>query len=73
MSDQDLKQALLHLPENASEAIVNSVFISKLLLALGFQQADQVPNFSTGLGSQSVDYAARKSTENNQFIHTKSR
>ncbi len=45
MSDQDLKQALLHLPENASEAIVNSVFISKLLLALGFKQADQIPKF----------------------------
>ncbi|MFZ1025088.1 MAG: AAA family ATPase [Limnoraphis robusta] len=71
MNHQDLKQALLHLPENASEAIVNSVFISKLLLALGFGQADQVPNFRTGLGSQLVDYAARKSTEDDQFIHTK--
>ncbi|EAW33493.1 AAA family ATPase [Lyngbya sp. PCC 8106] len=70
MSDQDLKQALLHLPENASEAIVNSVFISKLLLALGFKQADQIPEFPTGQGSQAVDYAARKRIEDDTFIQT---
>lgn len=70
MNDKRLLQSLINLPEQASEATVSSIFVSDLLTALGFGQLDRIPEFPTGQGSKAVDYAARKSTENDSFIET---
>ncbi len=70
MNTQQLKQSLINLPEQASEATVSSIFVSNLLTALGFNQLDKVPEFLIGQGSKAVDYAARKSTESDIFLET---
>jgi cellulose biosynthesis protein BcsQ len=70
MNDKKILQSLINLPEQASEATVSSIFVSDLLTALGFGQLDRIPEFSTGQGFKAVDYAARKSTENDSFIET---
>ncbi len=70
MNSQKLKQSLINLPDQASEATVSSIFISDLLTALGFGQLDRIPEYSTGTGSKAVDYAARKSSEDDNFIES---
>jgi cellulose biosynthesis protein BcsQ len=72
MNDQALKQALLNLPNQEPEAIVDKIFVPDFLNALGFDLMERVPAFSTGKGTDKVDYALRHNTQNNVFVHTKS-
>ncbi|MDY6936977.1 MAG: AAA family ATPase [Cyanobacteriota bacterium] len=71
MSKPDLRQSFLSLPENASEAIVDSLLIPPLLNSLGFDLQERVPQYPTGNGSDLVDYALRHNTETDIFIQTK--
>lgn len=70
MPDSPLKQAFLSLPEQAQEPIVSDFFMPKLIEALGFQLDEQYPQFPTGAGAQVVDYALRKNTTNDSFLHS---
>lgn len=70
MPDSPLKQAFLSLPEEAPEQIVANFFMPKLIEALGFQFDEQYPQFPTGAGLQTVDYALRKNTTNDSFLHS---
>jgi cellulose biosynthesis protein BcsQ len=70
MPDSELKQAFLALPEDAPEPVLYKLFMSKLLEALGFAVDEQYPQFSTGAGAQTVDYAARKNIDSNCFLHS---
>ena len=72
MSFSQIRQALLNLPIGAKEAIVCNVFISELLKTLGFNATEIVPDFATGRGGDAVDYAVRKNSDSDIFIHTKS-
>lgn len=65
-----LQNALRSLPENAPEAVVNSLFVPYLLKDLGFQPEEIHPEYNTG--TKPVDYAARKTVGDDIFIHTKS-
>ncbi len=71
MNDQALKQALFSLPDNAPEPTVGSIFVPEFLNALSFELTERVPEYTTGNGSDTVDYALRKNTEHDIFIHTK--
>ena len=71
MNDQALKQALLNLPDNAPEPTVGLIFVPEFLNALSFELTERVPEYTTGNGSDTVDYALRKNTEHDIFIHTK--
>jgi len=71
MNEQALKQALLNLPGNAQEAIVDKIFVPKFLDALGFELMECVPQYSTG-NYGSVDYALRHNADTDVFIATKS-
>lgn len=64
-----LKDALQSLPQNAPEPIVKEIFSPVLFGALNFQQGEIHPEYSTGNGP--VDYAIRKSLEDDVFLHTK--
>lgn len=70
MTNSSLKQVFLSLPNNASEPILYKQFIPRLLERLGFQENEQVPQFSTGMGSQAVDFAVRKNADNDIFLHS---
>ncbi|MDJ0616823.1 MAG: AAA family ATPase [Calothrix sp. MO_192.B10] len=73
MDCSKIKQALLSLPDGASEPIVCSLFISELLKVLGFDAMGTIPEFKTGSGGNKVDYAVRKNLNNDDiFIQTKS-
>ena len=65
-----LQSALQSLPENAQEPIVDSLFATQLLGALGFQPEEILPQYNTGDGA--VDKAARRTIGDNVFLHTKS-
>lgn len=65
-----LRAALQSLPENASEPVVDHLFASHLLRALGFESEEIHPEYNTGEGA--VDKAARKTIEDDMFLHTKS-
>ncbi len=65
-----LQAALQSLPENAPEAVVDSLFIPPLLEAIGFTSEEVFPQYKTGNGSEKVDKAARKNTEEASFIQT---
>lgn len=67
MAHTKLQEALQNLPENASEALVDQIFATCLLRALGFNQLEFHPQFDTGKGP--ADYAARKNTEESNFIN----
>ncbi|BAY85881.1 cobyrinic acid a,c-diamide synthase [Calothrix parasitica NIES-267] len=67
-----LKQALGNLPHKAGESIVTNIFILELIKALGFGQTETVPEFPTGSGTDTVDFAVRKNTEQDKFIHSQS-
>jgi cellulose biosynthesis protein BcsQ len=68
-----IKQALINLPDSADESIVSNLFISDLLKALGFGLMETVPQFTTGTGGKTVDYAVRKNSVHDVFIKTKSK
>jgi cellulose biosynthesis protein BcsQ len=65
-----LKAALQSLPENAGEAVVNDLFATQLLQALGFQSGEIHPQYPTGSG-KAVDQAARKTVGDDVFLYTK--
>jgi cellulose biosynthesis protein BcsQ len=65
-----LQYALRSLPENAPEAVVDSIFSTQLLEALGFQQEEIFPKYATS-HNRAVDKAARKTVGGNIFLHTK--
>lgn len=70
MTTTRLQSALQSLPENAPEALVDSLFATHLLRELGFQAEEIYPEYNTG--RKPVDYAARKTIGDDIFIHTKS-
>ena len=70
MTTTRLQSALRSLPENAPEAVVDSLFATHLLRELGFQPEEIHPEYNTG--RKPVDYAARKTIGDDIFIHTKS-
>ncbi len=72
MHDHKLTQALLQLSENDQEPIVNQIFVPSFLTALGFNLMERVPQYSTGKGADSVDYALRHNTQDDVFLNTKS-
>ncbi|MBD0269433.1 MAG: ParA family protein, partial [Cyanobacteria bacterium Co-bin8] len=65
-----LKAALRSLPENAQEPVVNDLFATPLLEALGYRSGEIHSEYTTGAGA--VDKAARKTIGDDIFIHTKS-
>jgi len=70
--NRDLQQALQNLPVDAPEAIVDSLFVVPALLdALGFDLMERIPQYSTGNGTQQVDYALRHNTDSDNFTNTK--
>jgi cellulose biosynthesis protein BcsQ len=66
-----IQAALQSLPQGASEAIVSAHFSPQFLQALGFESDEVVPEYDTN-GGGIVDKAARKTLENDIFLHTKS-
>jgi cellulose biosynthesis protein BcsQ len=72
MNDQALKQALLNLPQNAQESIVDKIFVPEFLNVLGFEIMERVPQYTTGIRPDKVDYALRHNTTNDIFLITKS-
>lgn len=66
-----IQAALQSLPQGASEAIVSAHFSPQFLQALGFESDEVVPEYDTN-GGGIVDKAARKTIENDIFLHTKS-
>ncbi|KOP28274.1 cobalamin biosynthesis protein CobQ [Hapalosiphon sp. MRB220] len=72
MDFSQLYQALQSLPGNAPESLVGNIFVPDFLKALGFCVTETVPQFGTGRGADTVDYAVRKNASNDIFIHTKS-
>ena len=70
MRHQDIKQTLIDLPENAPEALVDSICSPTFLDLLGFSIQERVPQYSTGYGAQKVDYALRRNTDGDIFIQT---
>ncbi|OUL22594.1 cobalamin biosynthesis protein CobQ [Nostoc sp. T09] len=70
MTITSLREALQSLPESASEPVINDLFASHLLRALGFQSEEIHPEYNTGDGA--VDKAARKTIGDDVFLHTKS-
>ncbi|MBD2102578.1 AAA family ATPase [Leptolyngbya sp. FACHB-261] len=64
-----LRAALRSLPENAQEPIVETLFATPLLEALGFQSGEIHPEYNTGDGA--VDKAARKTIGDDVFLYTK--
>ncbi|RCJ27816.1 hypothetical protein A6770_25045 [Nostoc minutum NIES-26] len=72
MDFSKIQQALISLPDNADEPKVCNVFISELLKILGFDVMETIPQFTTGNGGNTADYAVRKNSEDDIFIKTKS-
>lgn len=69
---EKLSHLLKNIPSDAREPIVNHHFISKSFFeALGFLSNECIPDFKTGSGGDAVDYALRKNTEDDSFLHTK--
>jgi cellulose biosynthesis protein BcsQ len=60
-------QVLSDIPDNAHEAIISTRFAPLLLKALGFRENDIFPEFKTGKGSDSVDFAARYERQEASF------
>ena len=68
----NLIYALRSLPDDADEAIVDLNFIAASFFdALGYSSQERIPQFNTGDGQRTVDYALRHNTEDNNFLHTK--
>ncbi|MGI0486941.1 AAA family ATPase [Pantanalinema rosaneae CENA516] len=64
-------QILDDIPLTAEESIVKQLFVEPLLEALGFGQKERYPEFKTGKGGDSVDFAARKNTDGDVFLSSK--
>ncbi|MEB3179554.1 MAG: ParA family protein [Nostocaceae cyanobacterium] len=71
MTTISLRSTLQSLPENATEAVVNELFLPHLLKSLGFQVQEIHPQYPTGDG-KAVDKAARKTVGDDIFLYTKS-
>ncbi|MBD3886958.1 AAA family ATPase [Phormidium tenue FACHB-886] len=71
MSNTNLENALNALPHMAEEAIVSAIFVNPLLEALGFDKSERHPEFNTGSGRDAVDFAVRKNTLDDIFLHSK--
>lgn len=65
----DMAAALKNLPPGAPEPIVETLFMPTFMEALGFDVTERVPQFDTGNGP--VDHAARKNSEEDQFISSR--
>ncbi|MEL6930923.1 MAG: hypothetical protein AAFO95_20195, partial [Cyanobacteria bacterium J06600_6] len=66
-----LSQTLKDLPDHANEGIVDKNFINlSFFKALGFSQQERIPSFKTSTGHKAVDYALRKNTDQDNFLHT---
>lgn len=65
-----LRQVYQNLPLDADELIVEANFSRVFLNALGFSDSEMIPGFS--IQNLAVDHAARKNTENDIFLQTKS-
>ncbi|MFS0519570.1 AAA family ATPase [Nostoc sp. UIC 10607] len=61
MNDQALEQALIDLPDKASESNVKHIFIPPFFNALGFELTEISSEYNTGGGA--VDYALRHNKE----------
>jgi cellulose biosynthesis protein BcsQ len=72
MNDQALKQALLNLPKDAKEAIVDQIFVPDFLQALGFELMERVPAYTMLNRKDKVDYALRYNTNDDIFLTTQS-
>ncbi|MEG4218683.1 ParA family protein [Microcoleus sp. Pol14C6] len=71
MEKNPLQQALLNLPDNKPEALVDDIFVPQLLNALNFELTERVPQYVTGESKKTIDYALRKNTESDIFIHSR--
>lgn len=60
MSNLNLKEAWLNLPSGARESLVGTLLIPSLLSKLGFKPDEHYPEFPTGKGGDTVDFAARR-------------
>lgn len=67
----DLIRALESLPSIAPEAVVSTIFVEALLETLGFSKFERCPQFSSGDGGDAVDFAARKNTIDDNFLHSR--
>ena len=67
-----LRSALRSLPNQSQELTVNDLFVPTLLRELGFQHDEILSGYKTGNGNERVDKAARKTIEDDIFIHTQS-
>ncbi len=68
---ENLHKAWNSLPPTADEAVVSTIFVKALLEALGFGESERYPEFNTGAGGDAVDFAARKNTLDDIFLHTR--
>jgi len=68
----DWTHILSNISERESvEDIIKDRFVKPLISALGFDENEYVPEFSTGFGAQKVDFALRKNTEDDSFFKTR--
>jgi cellulose biosynthesis protein BcsQ len=67
----DWHQVLDTLPINAAEPVVSGIFVESLLQAIGFTTYEQYPQFKTGKGNDSVDFAARRNLGDDIFLESK--
>lgn len=62
---------LFNLPEDATEPIVDQIFVPEFLTLLGFDLTERIPQFATGNGADTVDYALRQNSNNDIFLQNK--
>lgn len=67
MTNIDWNKILDSIPADAPEPIVSADFVAPLLDFLGFTKQEQVPQFKTGKGADSVDFAVRKNSVSDVF------
>ena len=70
MNTTDWDKILDTLPLDAKEPTVVNIFIEPLLQALGFEKTERQIEFKTGNGNDAADYAARKNTGDDIFLHS---
>lgn len=69
--DIEWNHILDSISNDAHEAIIRNDFVEPFLTALGFTKTEWFPEFLTGKGADSVDYAARKNSVGDIFRDTK--
>lgn len=77
ISDQEtlshLRDAIKSIPSEGNESIVINNFLIPFMEFLGYEPEERYPNFSTGRGRHSVDFALRKNVNlNDLFQYTRS-